>query len=218
MPDCDDASGKSGAPTWALVTGNPHKRREARRITGLPIETVAIDLPEIQSGDLIEVLRHKADTAWRRLGRPVVVEETGLELACMNGFPGPLVKWMLAATGDEGIARIANRAGDPSVVARCALMLVDEDREVIAEGATAGRLVHPPRGEGGFGWDPVFEPDGLARTYAELGDEVKDRIGHRGRAWREFLRAVDSQERSNRSTETESSRARSAARHSSSGD
>ena len=175
---------------WALVTGNANKRREAERIVGRPLETVAMDLPEIQSSVLIEVLRFKAEAAWQRLERPVVVEETGLELACMNGFPGPLVKWMLEAVGDEGIAKVAIRAGDPGVVARCALMLWDGHTEVIAEGSTAGRLVLPPRGDLGFGWDPVFEPDGLERTYAELGNEIKDRIGHRGRAWRAFLRAL----------------------------
>ena len=186
------SGGKATGRPWVLVTGNPNKRREAERVVGHGLETAAIDLPEIQSGDLIEVLRFKAEAAWQRLERPVVVEETGLELACMNGFPGPLVKWMLEAVGDEGIAQVAIRAGDPGVVARCALMLLDGEREVIAEGSTAGRLVLPPRGVGGFGWDPVFEPDGLERTYAELGDEVKDRIGHRGRAWREFLRALGS--------------------------
>ncbi len=185
------SGGEATERPWVLVTGNANKRREAERIVGHRLETAAIDLPEIQSGDLIEVLRFKAEAAWQRLERPVVVEETGLELACMNGFPGPLVKWMLEAVGDEGIAQVAIRAGDPGVVARCALMLRGGDREVIAEGSTAGRLVLPPRGGGGFGWDPVFEPDGHERTYAELGDEVKDRIGHRGRAWRAFLRALD---------------------------
>ncbi len=175
---------------WVLVTGNANKRREAERIVGRRLETAAIDLPEIQSGDLIEVLRFKAEAAWQRLERPVVVEETGLELSCMNGFPGPLVKWMLEAVGDEGIARVAIRAGDPRVVARCAIMLRDGRKQLIAQGATSGRLVLPPRGEHGFGWDPVFEPDGLEETYAELGDDVKDRIGHRGRAWRRFMRGV----------------------------
>ncbi len=186
----DGVTTGSGRPSWVLVTGNPNKRREAERITGLSIETVAIDLPEIQAPDLIEVLQAKAETAWQRLERPVVVEETGLELDCMNGFPGPFVKWMLQAMGDEGLARLAIRAGNPAVTARCALMLLDGERRVVAEGTTVGRLVHPPRGDRGFGWDPVFEPEGHDRTCAELGHEVKDRIGHRGRAWRAFLRAL----------------------------
>ena len=184
------SGGDASRRPWVLVTGNANKRREAERIVGRRLETVAVDLPEIQSGDLIEVLRSKAEAAWDRLRRPVVVEETGLDLACLNGFPGPLVKWMEEAVGDEGIARVAIRAGDPRVAARCALMLRDGDREVIAEGSTTGRLVLPPRGERGFGWDPVFVPDGLERTYAELGHGTKDRIGHRGRAWRAFLRAL----------------------------
>ena len=178
---------------WVLVTGNPHKRREAERILGRPLKTVDVDLPEIQSGSLIEVLQAKAEEAWARLGRPGVVEETGLELACMNGFPGPLVKWMLEAVGDEGIARIAIQAGDPGVVARCAIMWRDGDRRLIAQGATTGRLVLPPRGDHGFGWDPVFEPEGFDLTYAELGDDTKDRIGHRGLAWKRFLREIEEQ-------------------------
>ncbi|MCZ6508443.1 MAG: non-canonical purine NTP pyrophosphatase, partial [Acidobacteria bacterium] len=58
------------------------------------------------------------------------------------------------------------------------------EREVAAEGVTAGTLVLPPRGEHGFGWDPVFLPDGESRTYGELADADKDRLSHRGRAWR----------------------------------
>ncbi len=166
-----------------LVTGNPDKLAETRRITGVEIEGLAIDLPEIQSLDLEQVVRAKAEEAWRRVGRPVVVEETGLELAALNGFPGPLVKWMLDAVGPEGIARTAHRLGDPRAVARCQLLVTDGERTLLAEGATEGVLVLPPRGADGFGWDPVFQPDGHDRTYAELGAEIKDRIGHRGRAW-----------------------------------
>ena len=94
-------------PPFALVTGNPGKLVEARRLLGAagegpPFDAVELDLPEIQSLDILEVLRGKAEEAWRRLGRPLVVEETGLYLGAMNGFPGPLVKWMLAAVGPEG--------------------------------------------------------------------------------------------------------------------
>lgn len=178
-------------PPFALVTGNRGKLAEARRLLaagfpGVEVEGVEIDLPEIQSGEIDEVLRAKADEAWRRLGRPLVVEETGLYLSAMNGFPGPLVKWMLEAVGPAGIARTAQALGDDRVEARCRLLFKDGAREVVAQGSTHGRLVLPGRGSGGFGWDPVFLPDGETGTYGELSAADKDRIGHRGRAWRDL--------------------------------
>ncbi|MCA8962632.1 MAG: non-canonical purine NTP pyrophosphatase, partial [Planctomycetes bacterium] len=74
---------------YRFGTGNAGKLAEARRIVGADLESVAIDLPEIQSGDLEEVLRAKAGAARERVGAAVVVEETGLELAALSGFPGP---------------------------------------------------------------------------------------------------------------------------------
>jgi non-canonical purine NTP pyrophosphatase (RdgB/HAM1 family) len=153
----------------------------------LPVE---LDLPEIQELDLHEVLRAKAEEAWRRLGRPLVVEDTALELAALGGFPGPLVKWLLQAVGAEGIARLGLVLGNPGVVARCGLLYRDAERELAVEGVTRGTLVLPGRGPRGFGWDPVFLPDGERHTYGELEDAEKDRIGHRGRAWRALLTAL----------------------------
>jgi len=113
-----------------------------------------------------------------------VVEETGLELAALNGFPGPLVKWMLEAIGADGIARVGLEAGSPQVTARCRLLFRDGSRQIEAEGTTSGTLVLPGRGDHGFGWDPVFLPRGSMRTYGELVDRDKDRFSHRGQAWR----------------------------------
>jgi len=174
------------AAPFTLVTGNAAKRAEAERIVGRPLAHAAVDLPEPQSLDMRLVLRAKAAEAFRLLQGPIVVEETGLELAAMNGFPGPLVKWMLEAIGAEGIARVGIALGEPRVTARCALLWTDGAREVVGEGATSGVLV-APRGTGGFGWDPVFLPDGETRTYGELDAADKDRLGHRGRAWRDLL-------------------------------
>ena len=170
-----------------LVTGNRNKLEEARRICGDGFESRAIDLPEIQSLDLLEILSAKGEEAWKRLGRPVLVEDTGLDLAALNGFPGPLVKSMLAAIGAEGIARLAHALGETRVSARCGVLYRDEARTVVGLGATHGRLVLPARGDGGFGWDPVFEPEGWEQTYAEMSRDEKDRIGHRGRAWRDLI-------------------------------
>jgi XTP/dITP diphosphohydrolase len=170
-----------------LVTGNPGKLAEARRLAGRPLESVALDLPEIQSLDLAEVLAAKAAAAFAGVGRPLVVEETGLELAALNGFPGPLVRWLLEAVGADGIARTALALGDARARAVCLLAWTDGERTVTGRGETAGNLVLPPRGGNGFGWDPVFRPDGETRTYGELSDADKDALGHRGRAWRDLL-------------------------------
>lgn len=176
--------------TPLLVTGNPGKLEEARRIFAGELRSLDIDLPEIQSLDLEEVVRAKGEEAWRRVGRPLIVEETGLELAALNGFPGPLVKWMLAAIGPEGLAKIALTWGDARTTARCLLFYLDGEREVLAEGVCTGNLVLPARGKRGFGWDPVFQPEGSDKTFGELSGELKDRLGHRGRAWHQLLRQL----------------------------
>ncbi len=174
-----------------LVTGNPGKLEEARRLCGSGLDAVELDLPEIQSLDLEEVLRAKADEAWLRLGprlgRPLVVEEAGLELAALGGFPGPLVKWLLDAVGADGIARLGEALGEERATARAALLYRDGERVVVGRGATPGFLVRPPRGERGFGWDPVFAPEGSERTFAEMAAEEKDAVSHRGRAWRDLV-------------------------------
>ncbi len=172
-----------------LVTGNPGKAAEARRLVGLELAIEELDLPEVQSLDLVEVLRAKAAEAHRRLGRPVLVDETSLELAALGGFPGPLVKWLLVSVGPAGLTRLARAFGSEAATARCALLLLDGQGEVLAVGSAEGELVDP-RGEGGFGWDSVFRPLSQERTYAELDAATKDRIGHRGEAWRELVRML----------------------------
>jgi non-canonical purine NTP pyrophosphatase (RdgB/HAM1 family) len=169
---------------FVLVTGNAGKIAEARLAVGADLEAVEVDLPEIQSLDYHEVLRVKAEEAWRRIGRPLVVEEAGLDLAALNGFPGPLVKWMLEAVEAEGIARTAASLGNVRASARCFLLYKDGEREILAEGRTDGSLVLPGRGTHGFGWDPVFLPDGSALTFAELTGSEKGAVSHRGKAWR----------------------------------
>lgn len=170
-----------------LVTGNLDKLAEAIRICGFSLRHEEIDLPEIQSSDLEEVAREKALGAWRRLQQPVIIDETSLELDALNGFPGPLVKFMLDAVGPEGIAGTAAALADSGASAVCLLVHYDGRDMVFGRGRSEGRLVLPARGAGGFGFDTVFEPEGELLTFAELGDTGKDEIGHRGRAWRALV-------------------------------
>ena len=175
--------------SFVFVTANENKVAEAETALGRPVESIDLELPEIQSLDLAEVVGAKADGAWRRLRRPVVVEDTALCLGALSGFPGPLVKWLLKSVGVEGIARLGDALGDDRAVAACALVYKfgpgPEDR-VTATVEVPGRLAHPPRGLGGFGWDPAFQPDGHDRTLGEMSDEEKDRVGARGQVWRKL--------------------------------
>lgn len=179
---------------FVFVTGNAGKLREAESLLGYRPESFALDLPELQSLDLREILQAKARSAFAALGRPVLVEDVSLELVAMNGFPGPLVKWMLAAAGAQGIARTAVALGDTRVRAVCGLAYLDasngSEELRLFEGAAEGILVEGRRGEHGFGWDEVFQPAGSGRTYAELTPAEKDPSSHRGKAWRAFLEAL----------------------------
>lgn len=176
---------------FVLVSGNLGKIAEARLALGSDLETVLADLAEIQSLDYLEVVRAKGDEAWRQVGRPLIVEEAGLDLAALNGFPGPLVKWMLKAVGAEGLARTAASLGDVRATARCFLLYKDANQELIAEGTTDGTLILPGRGTYGFGWDPVFLPENGTHTFAELTGHEKGAISHRGKAWREMVRRLE---------------------------
>jgi non-canonical purine NTP pyrophosphatase (RdgB/HAM1 family) len=172
-----------------FVTSNSGKLREAQEVLGVELEHLDLDLPEIQSLDLVEVVRHKAAAAHQSLGRPVLVEDTSLEIRGLDGFPGPLVRWLLVSVGAAGIGRLAGAFGDTRAVARCIACAFGGGLEVMGEGEIPGLIVGAPRGRQGFGWDPVFAPDGGGgRTFAEMAPAEKNEVSHRRLAF-EALRA-----------------------------
>ena len=122
-----------------FVTSNLGKLREAEAVLGLKLAHRALDLVEVQSLDLEEVVRGKATSAYGRLGKPVLVEDTALELAGLGGFPGPLVRWLLACVGPEGICRIAHSFSDIRATARCLVCASDGSEEVFGLGLVVGR-------------------------------------------------------------------------------
>lgn len=170
---------------YAFVTGRPEKAQEAGRM-GFVLERVDLDLPEPQSLDPSEVAHAKARAAFDRLRRPVLVEDSGLEVIAWGGFPGALVKWLEKSAGLETIARMLDPFPDRRARALCAIACFDGARLVAARGVTEGSIAAAPRGSAGFGWDSIFIPQGFDATYAEMSAVEKDRVSHRGRAWREL--------------------------------
>jgi non-canonical purine NTP pyrophosphatase (RdgB/HAM1 family) len=176
-----------------FVTTNEHKRREVERIVGVQLDPAAPDVPEVQALDFAEVAAHKAGSAYEALGRPphpVLVEDSGLVIAAWNGLPGALTKWFLSSVGNEGILRMLcgeNRRAR----AVCAVAVAHGGGEVqVFRGEIEGSIAPEPRGEGGFGWDPIFVPEGSGLTYAQMGD-TKNEDSHRARAFRQVRRWLE---------------------------
>lgn len=167
-----------------FVTSNVNKIREAQAVLGVELARADLDLDEIQSLSVEEVVRRKALLAHERLGRPVLAEDTALELAGLGGFPGPLVRWLLTSVGPAGIARLTHAFDDTRATARCVVCATDGAAQVLAEGLVPGSIAPEPRGESGFGWDSVFVPDeGRGLTYAEMTPDAKNAVSHRRRAF-----------------------------------
>jgi non-canonical purine NTP pyrophosphatase (RdgB/HAM1 family) len=171
----------------AFVTSSEHKHREAQAILGVALERVALDLPEPQGLDAAAVARTKAHLAYERLRRPVLVEDTSLELEALGGFPGPLIRWLLEAAGVAAIPRLLDGFATRVARARCVALVFDGELELVGVGSVAGEIAQAPRGASGFGWDVVFMPDwGGGRTYAEMPAEEKNARSHRALAFREL--------------------------------
>ena len=165
-----------------FVTTNDEKAAEAQaRLRPRTVEQVDYDYVEVQSDDLSEIARRGALEAFEALAGddPVVVDDTGFYIHGLEGFPGPYAAFVDHTLGIERVWDLAADLEDRSASFRCAIGYADETGVEVFEGRVDGQLV-PPRGEGGFGYDPIFEYEG--RTFAELSTEEKNEISHRARA------------------------------------
>lgn len=178
-----------------MITGNQGKYEEAKAL--LPdLERIELDLPEIQSLDSREIIREKLLAARSMHTEPLIVEDTAFHMDCLNGFPGPLIKWFLKSVGAEGIYCIAHQHGNYGVEVVCTIGYSNGDDIKYFEGRLRGSIVPPAQGRG-FGWDPVFSPDG-SRSFAEMSIEQKNAVSHRGKALRTLKDFLDSQATGNR--------------------
>jgi inosine triphosphate pyrophosphatase len=166
--------------TITLVTGNPHKLAELQTVfpASLRLTSRKLQLDEIQSLDLHEILRHKLHQAYDIVKAPVIVEDVSAELEKLNGLPGPFVKFVEERLGKGGLYKLA---GEGRVKIICSMGYYDGTTEHIVDGVIEGSIVAPREGEG-FGFDFEFIPDGYDKTMSELGLEVKNTISHRFRA------------------------------------
>ncbi len=174
-----------------VVTSNKDKIAEINEILGTNHQASRIHIPEIQSLDLDEVIAHKAKEAYRKIKKPVLVEDISLEIKALNGLPGTFVKFFLERLGTEDTVQLVGRAKtDTTVIA--AIAIFDGQNLKIFKEIVTGTLSAKNRGEHGFGFDKVFIPKGYARTYAQMAPKVKNQISHRAIAFKKLKKFLTS--------------------------
>lgn len=156
-----------------IITGNKEKYEEISAI--IPgAEQLEVDLPEIQDIDPRNVIKAKLVEAYKQKDAEFVVEDTSLSFKCLNGLPGPLIKWFLKTIGNEGLFDIAEKMGDHAAEAKTMIVYARRPDEMFFfEGSMKGEIVRP-RGKSGFGWDPIFQPEGFSKSFAEWTREEKN--------------------------------------------
>jgi non-canonical purine NTP pyrophosphatase (RdgB/HAM1 family) len=155
-----------------FVTGNNHKLKEFEAILGIKLNHSDLDLDEIQSIDVEEVAVHKAKQAYELLKEPVIVEDTGLYFEELNGLPGALVKFFVKNLSLDQICSLVKE--NRKAVAITCIAFFDGELLKVFKGETRGEIAKEPRGTNGFGWDPIFIPEGHTQTFAEITSEEKE--------------------------------------------
>lgn len=175
-----------------FVTGNVHKFAEARQVLGEYRVSVALlrktDAVEIQDDSLEKIAKARAVDAGRDLNLPILVEDAGLFIDALRGFPGPYSSYVYRTIGDEGVLKlmenVANRgARFESVVA---FLSPTMDEPSCFNGEVKGQVTAERRGNHGFGFDPIFRPLNSSRTFAEMTEEEKNQQSHRASSFRRF--------------------------------
>jgi XTP/dITP diphosphohydrolase len=207
-----DGSGQDGSARLVLATHNQGKLRELRdllrgRIPGLDVDTQVVDAAAVGGPDVVEdgvsfaensLLKARAVAA--ATGLVAVADDSGLTVDVLGGAPGIFSARWAGRHGDDHanlellLAQLADvREEHRGAAFVCAAALVvpaddgGEPTEHVEYGELKGILLREPRGDGGFGYDPILQPEGLDRSCAELSREEKNAISHRGRAFRALL-------------------------------
>lgn len=162
-----------------FATGNKNKLQEVNSILGVSLEQIHIDLDEIQAIEVEDVVKKKAVEAFNQTGKSVLVEDTGLYFEALNGFPGALIKWLLDSLGNEEIINLLSAKENRKAYAKTVFGYFDGKKTHLFTGKLEGTIPTKIQGDGGFGWDPLFIPEGHTKTLAEMTSEEKNAVSSR---------------------------------------
>ncbi len=149
------------------ITGNKHKLEHFMRYAEFPVDHVDLDLTEIQSLDTNKIVEHKVREAYAKVKKPVLIEDVSLTFHALGKLPGPLIKWFLESIKAEGLCRLIDNYKDRSATASVIFAFYDGTTVTLFSGEMHGTIAPKPLGDG-FGWTPIFIPDGWNKSYGEM--------------------------------------------------
>jgi XTP/dITP diphosphohydrolase len=184
-----------------FATSNKNKFNEASRVLekyGYELVLFSFEKKELQSTELVEIALHSALIAYTYVNAPVVVEDSGLFIKALNGFPGPFSSYVYKTIGVRGVLKLMEGVTDRSAYFEAAVAIVMPPFERVFKGSVYGRIADSPRGAGGFGFDPIFIPENEDKTFAEMSVEEKNKYSHRARAFEKlgiWLKSIELREK-----------------------
>lgn len=192
--------------TICFATKNKFKLKEAKELLpNIQIEPIYSEVDEIQEIEVDKVIRHKALQLYRKVKKPLIVEDTGLYFNALNGFPGALIKWLMSSVGTDGslvegskndsIIKMLYDFQDKSAVAKTSIAICNSDTSIddvlIVSGIVKGKISPKAVGKNGFGWDDFFMPEGYGLTFAQMSNEEKNNISMRKKAFVELKKLLE---------------------------
>lgn len=170
-----------------FASTNRDKFLEAQAILarlGIDLDFARASPTELQSDSLEEIAREKARSAFALVGKPIIVEDDGLFISALNGFPGQYSSFVFKSIGNEGILKLLDGLSDRSASFRSLIAYFDGTSMSVSEGLVEGRIAER-LAKGGWGYDPIFIPSGSSFTFAELNEE-KNKFSHRRKGLEKF--------------------------------
>jgi len=178
-----------------FATNNINKFNEARRVLSrykIAAGMIRVKTLEIQSESLEEIAKTSAIHAFKQCGLPIIVEDAGLFVEALNGFPGPYSSYVYKTIGNEGLLKLMEKTANRKAKFQSVVAFFSEelDAPICFKGEVLGVITEEVRrvSHYGFGFDPIFKPVNSQKTFAEMSIAEKNKYSHRARAFRKFAK------------------------------
>lgn len=176
-----------------VITSNPGKVAEFQKAfadMGVEMEHIRLPYDEIQTSELEEVVKKGMEEIRSKGVRDFIIDDSGLFIDALKGFPGVYSAYGQKTIGNDGILKLMEGVEDRKATFKCCIGCDIDGQTIIVTGTCDGYIIHEARGNEGFGYDPIFSPDGK-RSFAEIGIEEKNTMSHRGNAVKLLRQALE---------------------------